>query len=97
MQEQIKLVRKRSTELRVGPGLDMERRANILVTEVGHLKKQLFLQCILKLFVSFSKVRKGPFSSNTVGTGTAVEAFVLVLRIRVDDGQSRFGCRSWLK
>merc|ERR1719220_1276482 len=30
----IKLVRKRSTELRVGPGLDMERRANILVTEV---------------------------------------------------------------
>ena len=30
----IKLVRKRSTELRVGPGLDMEQRANILVTEV---------------------------------------------------------------
>ena len=30
----IKLVRKRSTELQVGPGLDMERRANILVTEV---------------------------------------------------------------
>ena len=32
--DQIKLVRKRSTELKVGPGLDMERRANILVTEV---------------------------------------------------------------
>jgi len=30
----IKLVRKRSTELLVGPGLDMEQRANILVTEV---------------------------------------------------------------
>ena len=28
------LVRKRSTELLVGPGLDMEQRANILVTEV---------------------------------------------------------------
>ena len=32
--DKIKLVRKRSTELQVGPGLDMERRANILVTEV---------------------------------------------------------------
>jgi len=32
--DMIKLVRKRSTELEVGPGLDMERRANILVTEV---------------------------------------------------------------
>ena len=31
---QIKLVRKRSTGVRVGPGLDMDRRANILVTEV---------------------------------------------------------------
>lgn len=32
--EKIKLVRKRSTELTVGPGRDMEQRANILVTEV---------------------------------------------------------------
>ena len=32
--DKIRLVRKRSTELRVGPGLDMEQRANILVTEV---------------------------------------------------------------
>merc|ERR1719225_61017 len=32
--DRIKLVRKRSTELTVGPGQDMERRANILVTEV---------------------------------------------------------------
>ena len=32
--DKIRLVRKRSTEMRVGPGLDMERRANILVTEV---------------------------------------------------------------
>ena len=30
----IKVVGKRSTELTVGPGRDMERRANILVTEV---------------------------------------------------------------
>ncbi len=34
LQDKIKLVRKRSTELRVGPGQDMERRANLLVTEV---------------------------------------------------------------
>ena len=34
LSDKIKLVRKRSTELEVGPGLDMERRANILVTEV---------------------------------------------------------------
>jgi len=33
-QDRIKLVRKRSTELTVGPGCDMEERANILVTEV---------------------------------------------------------------
>ena len=32
--ERIKLIPKRSTELVVGPGLDLERRANILVTEV---------------------------------------------------------------
>ena len=32
--EKIKLVRKRSTELEVGPGRDLEQRANILVTEV---------------------------------------------------------------
>jgi len=32
--DKIKLVRKRSTDLTVGPGGDMERRANILVTEV---------------------------------------------------------------
>merc|ERR1719367_1464992 len=32
--DRIKLVRKRSTELEVGPGLDLEQRANILVTEV---------------------------------------------------------------
>jgi len=32
--DNIKLVRKRSTELTVGPGCDMEERANILVTEV---------------------------------------------------------------
>ena len=32
--DKIKLVSKRSTELLVGPGKDMERRANILVTEV---------------------------------------------------------------
>jgi protein arginine N-methyltransferase 7 len=32
--DQIKLVRKRSTNVQVGEGLDMERRANILVTEV---------------------------------------------------------------
>ena len=31
---QIKLVRKRSTSVQVGPGLDMDERANILVTEV---------------------------------------------------------------
>ena len=34
-QDRIKLVRKRSTELNVGPGCDMEERANILVTEVS--------------------------------------------------------------
>merc|ERR1719208_648724 len=33
-EDRIKLVRKRSTELEVGPGLDMPHRANILVTEV---------------------------------------------------------------
>jgi len=33
-QGQIKLVRKRSTSVQVGPGLDMDERANILVTEV---------------------------------------------------------------
>jgi len=33
-EDKIKLVRKRSTELQVGPGLDLEQRANILVTEV---------------------------------------------------------------
>ena len=33
-QDKIKLVRKRSTSVQVGPGLDMERRCNILVTEV---------------------------------------------------------------
>ena len=33
-EEKIKLVRKRSTELEVGPGRDLEQRANILVTEV---------------------------------------------------------------
>jgi len=32
--DKIKLVRKRSTELTVGPGKDLEQRANILVTEV---------------------------------------------------------------
>ena len=32
--EVIKLVRKRSSYVQVGPGLDMEQRANILVTEV---------------------------------------------------------------
>ena len=31
---QIKLIRKRSTSVQVGPGLDMDERANILVTEV---------------------------------------------------------------
>ena len=31
---QIKLIRKRSTKVSVGAGLDMERRANLLVTEV---------------------------------------------------------------
>uniref|UniRef100_A0A182JFC4 Protein arginine N-methyltransferase n=1 Tax=Anopheles atroparvus TaxID=41427 RepID=A0A182JFC4_ANOAO len=34
MHEQIRLVKKRSTKLTVGPGLDMERRANVLVTEL---------------------------------------------------------------
>ena len=33
-ESKIKLVRKRSTEVEVGPGLDMEEKANILVTEV---------------------------------------------------------------
>ena len=33
-QDKIKLVRKRSTSVQIGPGLDMERRCNILVTEV---------------------------------------------------------------
>jgi len=33
-QDKIKLVRKRSDELTVGPGCDLEKRANILVTEV---------------------------------------------------------------
>lgn len=32
--DKIRLIRKRSTDVKVGPGLDMERRANILVTEV---------------------------------------------------------------
>ena len=32
--DQIKLVRKRSTQVEVGANKDMERRANILVTEV---------------------------------------------------------------
>lgn len=32
--EKIKLIRKRSTNVQVGPGLDMEQRANVLVTEV---------------------------------------------------------------
>ena len=32
--DRIKLVRKRSTDVEVGEGLDMERKANILVTEV---------------------------------------------------------------
>jgi len=32
--DKIKLIRKRSTELTVGPGKDLEHRANILVTEV---------------------------------------------------------------
>merc|ERR1719187_2970229 len=32
--DKIKLVRKRSTDLTVGPGKDLEQRANILVTEV---------------------------------------------------------------
>ena len=31
---QIKLIRKRSTGVVVGPGMDMDRRANLLVTEV---------------------------------------------------------------
>ena len=31
---QVNLIRKRSTYVEVGPGLDMEHRANILVTEV---------------------------------------------------------------
>uniref|UniRef100_A0A182LSP5 Protein arginine N-methyltransferase n=1 Tax=Anopheles culicifacies TaxID=139723 RepID=A0A182LSP5_9DIPT len=34
MQERIRLVKKRSTQLSVGPGQDMERRANVLVTEL---------------------------------------------------------------
>ncbi|CAD7083536.1 unnamed protein product [Hermetia illucens] len=34
MSEKIKLIKKRSTELKVGPGCDMEERANVLVTEV---------------------------------------------------------------
>ncbi len=32
--DRIKLVRKRSTDVEVGEGKDMERRANVLVTEV---------------------------------------------------------------
>ena len=32
--DQVNLVRKRSTAVTVGPGKDMEHRANILVTEV---------------------------------------------------------------
>ncbi|CAB0008525.1 unnamed protein product [Nesidiocoris tenuis] len=34
MADRIKIVSKRSTDLKVGPGLDLEHRANILVTEV---------------------------------------------------------------
>ncbi|XP_058123830.1 protein arginine N-methyltransferase 7 [Anopheles ziemanni] len=34
MDERIRLIKKRSTELTVGPGMDMERRANVLVTEL---------------------------------------------------------------
>ncbi|XP_053674628.1 protein arginine N-methyltransferase 7 [Anopheles nili] len=34
MQKSIHLIKKRSTKLKVGPGLDMEHRANILVTEL---------------------------------------------------------------
>uniref|UniRef100_A0A182RJK8 Protein arginine N-methyltransferase n=1 Tax=Anopheles funestus TaxID=62324 RepID=A0A182RJK8_ANOFN len=34
MQERIRLVKKRSTQLSVGPGQDMDRRANVLVTEL---------------------------------------------------------------
>ena len=33
-EDKIKLVRKRSTSVKIGPGLDMESRCNILVTEV---------------------------------------------------------------
>ncbi|XP_058461173.1 protein arginine N-methyltransferase 7-like [Malaya genurostris] len=32
--EKIRLVKKKSSEMKVGPGLDMERRANVLVTEL---------------------------------------------------------------
>lgn len=32
--DRIRLIKKRSTEVRVGPGLDMERKANVLVTEL---------------------------------------------------------------
>uniref|UniRef100_A0A182N9B0 Protein arginine N-methyltransferase n=1 Tax=Anopheles dirus TaxID=7168 RepID=A0A182N9B0_9DIPT len=34
MQDRIRLIKKRSTKLTVGPGQDMERRANVLVTEL---------------------------------------------------------------
>ncbi|EAA04124.4 AGAP006938-PA [Anopheles gambiae str. PEST] len=34
MQDRIRLVKKRSTKVTVGPGQDMERRANVLVTEL---------------------------------------------------------------
>lgn len=34
MQDKIKLIKRRSTDIEVGPGKDMEQRANLLVTEV---------------------------------------------------------------
>lgn len=34
MGDRVKLIKRRSTDLTVGPGLDMEQRANLLVTEV---------------------------------------------------------------
>uniref|UniRef100_A0A2M4AJJ2 Protein arginine N-methyltransferase n=1 Tax=Anopheles triannulatus TaxID=58253 RepID=A0A2M4AJJ2_9DIPT len=34
MQNRVRLLKKRSTKVSVGPGLDMERRANVLVTEL---------------------------------------------------------------
>ncbi len=58
----IKLIRKRSTAVTVGPGQDMERRANILVTEVFdteligegiYLKKQAFQEFHLLLMDCF--------------------------------------------